>query len=329
MADAKETPRRAQAATGIADPARYHEKFAKTAAEQIAKGEAPWQTKRAAGEPVLPRNAITDRRYTGGNAVYLAVRGKDRGFTDQRWVTARQLKDAGAKTTPRAVGERILYRDDSNTKQPVWRTATVYNVEQTRGLDLARRPPIPEWAGAQRADALLEKAGVPINKTSGDLSYYDAKSHQITMPARERFATQADYYSEALRQALHATGHPDRMNRKTFRTAHADGMDPKAVAPERLRTEMATMIAADRMGVGYTPAPDNGSAKLWSEALKQEPRAIHRAAAEAHRMVQSLVRTARDELHTINKKIRAEPKPTTPTHTRAPVRTGPAISPGR
>lgn len=341
MAKAKTaSPHRDNTATGIADPGRYHEKFAKTAVQQIAAGNAPWQREWKADQPVLPRNAVTDRRYTGGNAVYLAVRGQDRNFTDNRWITAKQLREAGGKLARGAVGERILYRDEAG-QQPVWRTATVYNVEQTRGLNLERRPPIPEWAGAQRADAVIAASAVPI-KQSGDMSYYDASRDNITMPDRQRFASQADYYSEALRHVAHATGHPERMNRPAFRASQAAGLDTKALATERLRVEMAAMIAADRLGVGHTPGTrQRDTAPLWREALKADPREIHRAAAEAHRIVQHMVKPAREQLHEINKTVRAERQPTHErahtTPARAPAapprpiqaRAAPEMNPGR
>ena len=340
MAEAKTTsPRRDNTATGIADPARYHSKFAQTAIAQIEAGTAPWQRTWKAEQPVLPRNAITGRRYTGGNAIYLATRGQDRNFTDNRWVTRKQLRDAGGTLARGAAGERILFRDESG-KQPVWRTATVYNVEQTRGLDLQRRPPIPEWAGAQRAEAVIAASGVPI-KTSGDMSYYDGKQDAITMPAPERFASQNDYHSEALRHVAHASGHAKRLNRPAFRASQDAGLDTKALASERLRVEIAAMVAADRLGVGYTPAAGKPNAPLWTEALKNDPREIHRAAAEAHRIVQHMVKPAREQLHQINQSVRAERQRgpehahASPTHSpespprNSPAKTGPAISPGR
>ena len=336
MAEAKTTsPRRDNTATGIADPARYHSKFAQTAIAQIQAGTAPWQRTWKAEQPVLPRNAITGRRYTGGNAIYLATRGQDRNFTDNRWVTRKQLRDTGAKLARGAAGERILFRDESG-KQPVWRTATVYNVEQTRGLDLQRRPPIPEWAGAQRAEAVIAASGVPI-KTSGDMSYYDGKQDAITMPAPERFASQNDYHSEALRHVAHASGHAERMNRPAFRASQDAGLDTKALASERLRVEIAAMVAADRLGVGYTPAAGKPNAPLWTEALKADPREIHRAAAEGHRIVQHMVKPAREQLHQINQSVRAERQrgpehahasPPTPAR-NSPAKTAPAISPAR
>lgn len=66
MAEAKTSPSK----PAIDSPSRYYGKFAETAIRQMEEGTAPWQRAAKAGERVLPRNAITHRAYTGGNAVF-------------------------------------------------------------------------------------------------------------------------------------------------------------------------------------------------------------------------------------------------------------------
>ena len=242
MAEAQSnTPRRGAAvATGIAAPSRYHEKFAATVLKQIEAGTAPWQREAKAGEPVLPRNAITGRRYTGGNALYLASRAQDRGFTDNRWISKKQLRENDGKLVRGAVGERILYRDDAGEK-PVWRTATVYNVEQTRGLKLDRPPQRAEWHAHRAADIVIAGSAVPIKESPGDLGYYVKDEDRIVIPERSRFSSADTYYNTAFRHMGHASGHEDRMNRDTFKQAHSEGLEGEAHGREHLRVELATM----------------------------------------------------------------------------------------
>ena len=240
MAEAQTSGRGAAVATGIAAPSRYHAKFVTTVIKQIEEGTAPWLREAKAGEPTVPRNAITGRRYTGGNALYLPVRAQDRGFTDNRWVSAKQVRENGGKLARGAVGERILYRDDAG-KQPVWRTATVYNVEQTRGLKLERRPPRGEWHAHRAADAVIASSAVPIDESPGDLGYYVKGEDRIVIPERGRFSSADTYYNTAFRHMAHASGHEERMNRDTFKKAHSEGLDGEAHGREQLRVEIATM----------------------------------------------------------------------------------------
>ena len=336
MAEAQtSTPRRgADVATGIASPSRYHEKFAATVIKQIEAGTAPWQREAKAGEPVLPRNAITGRRYTGGNALYLASRAQDRGFTDNRWISKKQLRENDGKLVRGAVGERILYRDDAG-KKPVWRTATVYNVEQTRGLKLDRPPQRAAWHAHRAADAVIASSAAPIKESPGDLAYYAKDEDRVVMPERGRFPTADAYYNTAFRHLAHASGHEDRMNRDTFKETHSEGLDGEVHGREELRVELATMTTAQRVGVGYTPADSAAYRELWAKAVKADPREIHRAAAEADRISKNLLRPARDQLRDLAREARrpnaqaaperapaAPPRPT-------PQRAAPSMTPGR
>ena len=337
MAEAQTNGRGAAVATGIAAPSRYHEKFVATVIKQIEDGTAPWLREAKAGEPTIPRNAITGRRYTGGNALYLAVRAQDRGFTDNRWVSAKQLRENGGKLARGAVGERILYRDDTG-KQPVWRTTTVYNVEQTRGLNLERRPPRAEWHAHRAADAVIASSAVPIDESPGDLGYYVRDQDRIVIPERGRFSSADTYYNTAFRHMAHASGHEDRMNRDTFREAHSEGLDGEAHGREHLRVEIATMTTTQRVGVGYQPADAEAYRDLWVKALKADPREIHRAAAEADRISKNLLRPAREQLRDLAREARspdtrpaperARPAPATPPRP-APERAAPSMTPGR
>ena len=332
---ADESPRRGvDVATGFAAPSRYHEKFAATVIKQIEEGTAPWQREAKAGEPALPRNAITGRRYTGGNGVYLASRGQDRGFTDNRWISKKQLRENNGKLARGAVGERILYRDDAG-KRPVWRTATVYNVEQTRGLKLDRRPPRAEWHAHRAADAVIASSAVPVDESPGDLGYYVRQQDRIVIPERGRFSSADTYYNTAFRHMAHASGHEERMNRDTFREAHTEGLDGEAHGREHLRVEIATMTTTQRVGVGYQPADSEAYKDLWVKALKADPREIHRAAAEADRISRTLLRPAREPLRDLAREARTNHS--RPAHERAPAapprpapeRTAPSMTPGR
>ena len=77
----------------------------------------------------MPENAFSGKSYTGGNALYLALAGQERGFGDNRWATFRQIAQAGGHVKKGEHGEKILYFD---TKKMV--------AEEGRP-----RPPGPRW----------------------------------------------------------------------------------------------------------------------------------------------------------------------------------------
>ncbi len=331
MAEAKTSPSPKPA---IDSPSRYYGKFAETAIRQMEAGTAPWQRAAKAGEPVLPRNAVTGRAYTGGNALYLASRGQDRGFTDNRWITNAQIKKAGGQP-PKGPGERILFRDDRNGQKPLWRTSIVYNVEQVRGLKLDRRPRRPDWQAHRGADAVIAASAVEIKHSPGDQNYYSKDHDQVVLPERKQFRSPEHYYSTALRNMAHASGHESRMARETFKQTHSEGLDGDGHIREKLRVEIATMTAGDRLGIGYQPDHGDEHKQAWLKALREDPREMHRAASEGHRIARNLIKPARGELRDIAREARAARDGATPE--RAPQtppppvaqRQAPAMTPGR
>ena len=330
MAEAKTSPSK----PAIDSPSRYYGKFAETAIGQIKDGAAPWQRHWYSGEPPLPRNAISGRAYTGGNAVYLAMRAEERDFTDNRWLTHAQIKKVGAQP-PRGPGERILFRDDRNGQKPVWRTSIVYNVEQVRGLKLERRPHRPDWQAHRGADAVIAASTVEIKHTPGDQNYYSKDHDQVVLPERKQFRSPGHYYSTAFRNMAHASGHESRMARETFKQTHSEGLDGAAHGREKLRVEIATMTVCARLGVGYEPNPSPAYKELWIKALKEDPREIHRAASEGHRIARNLLKPARGELRDIAREARAARDGETPERAPQappkpmPQRQAPAMTPGR
>ena len=331
MAKAKTSPSK----PAIDSPSRYYGKFAETAIRQLEKGTAAWQQSRKPGEPVLPRNALTGRAYSGGNAAYLACRGQDRGFTDNRWLTHRQIEQAKAGP-PKWPGERILVRDDRNGKKPLWRTAIVYNVEQVPHLKLDRRPPRPYWQAHNNADAVIAASEVEIKTSPGDHAYYSKEHDQIVLPKPTQFRSPEHYYTTAIRNMAHASGHESRMDRETFKQTHAEGLDGDGHVREKLRVELATMTVCDRLGVGYQPDHSDEHKQSWIKALKEDPREMHRAASEGHRIARTVLRPAREKLQEIARETRAaiEASPERDRHEipnprPMPQRQAPAMSPGR
>ena len=90
----------------------YHRRFADRIIEQIKQGVAPWQKPWKPGERVLPHNLATERPYSGGNSLHLAVVAQHRGYSDTRWGTYRQIQRHGGHVRKGERGTRILsYRD--------------------------------------------------------------------------------------------------------------------------------------------------------------------------------------------------------------------------
>jgi antirestriction protein ArdC len=71
----------------------------------------PWGTAAAQASQAMPRNAVTQRRYSGSNVLILWGAVIERGFVGQRWLTFRQALSLGAHVRKGEHGTTVVYAD--------------------------------------------------------------------------------------------------------------------------------------------------------------------------------------------------------------------------
>ena len=194
----------------------YHRRFADRIIEQIKRGAAPWQKPWKPGERILPCNLDTDRPYSGGNSLHLAVVAQDRGYSDTRWGTYRQIQAQGGRIRKGERGTRILSFQD------------------------------------HRRIAVKDPQGRPVTDEQGRRVYrYERLStpwnDEIVFPERGQFPSASHYYQTAQHELGHSTGHPERMNRESLLLGLEASFGSQAYAKEELRAEISAMMTG-RLG---------------------------------------------------------------------------------
>ena len=304
----------------------YHTAFASKIKEQIEQGVAPWQKPWKPGEQRLPKNIQTDKPYRGGNSVYLSVTQTAKGYSDHRWATYKQIKDMGGQVRKGEKATHVLFYkfDDEkqkaqdqpdrpttegkaereHTRPPMVRCYAVFNVAQADGLTLERKgddhEKEPEWKAHQTAERVIQESGIHVAHVRGDRAFYNLQSDTVTLPEREQFATANGYYQTALHELGHATGHPERMDRDTLK--HGAGhFGSVEYAREELRAEMSAMMTGERVGVGHDGSRGAAYVKGWLKALEQDPKEMYKAAADAQKISDYLMRPIREREQTTDK----------------------------
>ena len=305
----EQTPARARPMRPRTRTEEYYKQFADDIIKQIERGTAPWQKHWKPGENRMPENFSTGARYQGGNALQLMVKRTGRAYNDNRWGTYNQIKEAGGQVrkgergttvlvykpprradgteaTPGEVAEDTRKNPDAGkTTRPMWKRYTVFNVEQAEGLELPdRAAATPEWEAQQNVEKVIRANGARIREVNGDRAYYSMARDEIVLPERSQFKNAEGYYQTALHEVGHSTGHPDRLNRESLHQGIKDGFGSEAYAREELRAEISAMMSSDRLGVAYEPQHGTAYVKGWVEVLKDDPKEIHKAAAEAGRI---------------------------------------------
>jgi antirestriction protein ArdC len=160
---------------------------------------------------------------------------------------------------------------------PFLKRFTVFNVAQCEGLGagLASDPtPLPEREIVPVAEEVIAASGVDFH-IGGDRAFYVPSLDFVQVPPQPAFFEQINYYRTCLHELTHATGHAKRLARDL-----TNGFGSKDYAREELVAEMGSAFLCAALGIMPTVrhADYIGS---WLEVLREDNRAIFRAASAA------------------------------------------------
>ena len=283
---------------------RFAENAAERVIQQLERGVAPWQKRweqpTGANEP--PYNPVSGTRYKGLNAIVLRSEATEHGYHDPRWLTYGQAQKIGARVRKGERGTKVEYQQFSpigkgkgegmpaeDKKQPGeskirHRTYTVFNAEQCEKMPPLEHKRVPDWEASERAERLLKESGARIEHQYGDRAYYHPSDDKIVLPEREQFRTYEVYYTTALHEMGHWTGHKDRLDRNTLNQGLKDGFASQAYAKEELRAEMTSITVNGVMKLPHEPERHASYVGEWIQALKNDPNELRHAAHDADRM---------------------------------------------
>lgn len=284
----------------------YRDEITRRIIEAIKAGTAPWQ--KPWDGSGAPCNAISKRQYSGINAVTLAMHGlKIDECRDPRWATFLQAKQQGWTIKKGAKGiQVILWKpfearpkddDDEDTKPKqifLQRVFTVFHASQIEGIGEYQPPVKNEIELCAEAERIITASGAEIHY-GGDRGCYFPGDDFIQLPERERFYSSAGYYSTALHELVHWTGHKSRLNRKQSTSRYS-----KEYAFEELIAEIGSMFISAATGIPQTEENfqnDAGYVSSWLERMTDDSNVIFKAAAEASKAADFVLNAGMKEEH--------------------------------
>lgn len=276
-------------------PCLYDEVTARIVVE-LEAGRVPWvqpwgkpDTSAALG---LPKNALTGKTYSGINILILWHHVVRAGFTTQTWLTYRQAQELGGQVMrgergvtachadtfiPKDERERAARDGDEPNRIPYLKRFTLFNIEQCEGLPkeaYAATDPLPEAEIIPHAERLIAATGADF-RIGGTRAFYVPGQDYIRVPPQPAFREQINYYRTCFHELGHWTGHESRLARDLSHSFRS-----KRYAREELVAEMASAFICANLTITPTVrhADYIGS---WLEVLKEDNRAIFRAASQA------------------------------------------------
>ncbi|TPI11629.1 DUF1738 domain-containing protein [Mesorhizobium sp. B4-1-3] len=255
----------------------------------------PWGTDAAKAPLSLPRNASTDRAYSGINVLILWGAVVEHGFSSQGWLTFRQAMSLGGNVRKGERGTAVVYADrfipDADKKRardtgeeeakavPFLKRFTVFNIDQCDGLpeEIATSSPRPDNRLIEpRVEALIEATAIEFH-VGGNSAYYMPTQDYVQVPPPQAFFERINWHRTALHELGHATGHATRLARDL-----SGSFGTKKYAFEELVAEITAAFACAALGIVPTVrhADYIGS---WLKVLRDDNRAVVRAASQASR----------------------------------------------
>lgn len=303
--------------TGTGEPrASLYDEVTNRIIVELEAGRFPWVQpwSSTTASPGLPRNATTGRRYSGVNILLLWGAVIERGYPSQGWLTFRQALDAGGAVRKGERGTTIVYadrfiptsersraesagdgggdaaslggNDDRQSRAiPFLKRFTVFNVAQIDGLParfVTDAPRLPERELIPVAEALITATRADF-RIGGAKAFYAPGADYVQVPPQPAFRHQIDYYRTALHELGHWTGHASRLARDL---SHAFGSAD--YAREELCAELASAYICAALGIVPTVRHADYLAS-WLDVLRQDHRAIFRAASAASRAADYLL----------------------------------------
>ena len=248
----------------------------------------------------MPLNPVTGNHYQGVNILSLWFDQEELGYSSNHWATFKQWKDNGAQIKKGEKGSRIIFykkllveEEGEEVHIPMLRLYTVFNVAQVEGYEdqnASRDTQIDLVERIKLADQFCKNTGASIIHNE-NRAYYSRTFDFINMPPTNAFvdtdsrtATQS-YYSILFHELTHWTGSKTRLDRDKAKRK----TEVEKYAKEELIAELGAAFLCAQLGITQSPKEDHAMyMKGWLSALKDDPKFIFSASAQANKAVEYL-----------------------------------------
>lgn len=302
----------------MANRTNIYEEVTNQIIAQLEAGVAPWRKPWATVGGGMPANIVSGNAYRGVNVVLLWGTSQAKGYDSNLWGTFRQWKKLGGHVNRgeratkivfwRVVEETVTDRatgEEQEERRFFARQYSVFNLDQCGGEKLDRFRPVPvepnEFQDFGPAEEAIAATGADIRHGGGQALFSPLKDY-IQLPVKESFKAPANYYSTALHELTHWTGHESRLDRLEKLVRFGD----QSYAAEELVAELGAAFLTATLGVPNAPIQDNAAyLDHWLEVLKSDSKAIFTASTAATAAADYILsfsretETAEDEQETV------------------------------
>jgi antirestriction protein ArdC len=275
--------------------------------EALERGVVPWKMPWDQ-KAIRPKN-VRGNFYRGINHFLLSFYSHFKGYSSPYWLTYKQAQEhggnvkAGEKAMPVVFWKDLLIKDKdddsdqitSQTSQPpsdddlsnlprivrMIKHYHVFNIEQTEGVDIelpSHEIPVREFSPIEMAESIVVGyPNPPSIEHGGDIAVYSRLTDTVTLPQKEHFHSNEDYYDVLFHELGHSTAHPTRLNRSFSK-------NEKERAMEELIAELTSAFLCAESGISQSVI-ENEAAYIdnWLSYLKSDKTAFLVASGRAQK----------------------------------------------
>lgn len=268
--------------------------------KRLEEGEIPWKKPWIGGE--FPKNLITKKEYRGINSFLLQCNK----YASPYWLTYKQANDLGGHVMAGEKSNLVVFWKQLNIKEkgngeseeitektiPMLRYYRVFNVEQCEGLDEKKVPQIEVNQDFQPLEVCEEIIqGIPEKPTikhEEPRAYYRPSEDFVNMPKPEYFDKPEFYYSVLFHELGHWTGHEKRLGR--MKQGELSSFGSEKYSKEELVAEMTAAFLCGKCQIEQQTIDNSVSyIQSWLKALKNDPKMVVLAAAQAQKAADYIV----------------------------------------
>ena len=290
---------------------KYREEITQKLIEALKNGTAPWiKPWNGSSAPV---NAVTGEKYNGTNNIALSLIGEqyDNG-EDPRWCTFKQAAAKKWHIKRGAKGTKISYwrimetkPDDQNDEESLkstWlmqRVYVVFHASQIENMPEYIHETLSPEQCCEKAERIIADTGANI-RHGGFEAFYNRSEDYIQVPKKENFKTLGGYYATVLHELTHWSGAPSRLDREKGKK-----FGDERYAREELVAEIASMFLSNETGIAMTDEHFKNHAAYissWISLLKNDSDAVFKAASDASKAAEFILRTEREREKTQSQK---------------------------
>ena len=251
----------------------------------------PWSNEGAPFQ--LPRSGTSGNTYRGVNVLNLMQVSE---FTQNPvFITYKQAQEAGGNVIKGQRAFKCVFfkslevedkQNEGEKKQiPMIKQFNVFNVEQCENLDLNKiknAEPVerPEKPDSVAID-LAEQHGVKYFIGADRAANWDALN-AITLPPKDTFKDADHFASTVFHELIHWTGSSIRLNR-TKGYIKGNKEQQRAYAFEELVAELGAAFMCAHYGIANEQLQHAEYLQSWLSHLKDDKKAIHKAASLAQK----------------------------------------------